>query len=251
MSLIARVIGKVQTLMQEFGQDSSYNDPDAIVRYIGIVNEDLEAKLQGMDLNYDTDVVILSDVPANTTDLSSYQQDGGPLEQLIEPSSTDGTSPIDWRIAGQSDLTWASVPMVGKILDTDSGTDGTVASIASSIQSAEWRKGIIFISPANQKVDIRVRGQFLPTLANNDASPYIVGLGNIIAYATCQFISSRRGGPGEADAAFFGAKLDDALYDFECRLQKAGHSQEIRLGGRRTQFCGNGIGLSIPIIDNN
>jgi hypothetical protein len=250
MLTVATVARRVQILMQEFGQDSNYNDIDQIIRYLTVVKDDIAAELEGIDLNFDTQVVVLSNVPAETTDLSTYQDSGGPLEQLIVPSSTDGSAPVEWRLAGQSDLTWKPVPELGKVEDTNSGTGALVVSIRTGVSSYEFRGGIVYISPSNQAVDLRIRGQFMPDFADNDAAQYTPGLTNVLAYPVCALISALRGGSGTTAAVVFKDLGKAALFTFQCRLTKAGHSQDIRLGGRRTQLGGTGQGLTVPIVDN-
>ena len=248
--LIQQVLTRLQNLMQAaYGQTSDYADYDYLTKYIAIVNDDIAAELDGLDLHFDTQVVVLTAVPANTTSLSGYQVQGGPLGCLIFPNSTDGSSPIERRVSGQNDLAWEPVAQVGKVEDTNTatGNTGQIISDSTAVDSWEWRGGIIILSPCSVIVDLRIRGDFIPSLADNDAAPFIHGLVNILAYKAAGLVSAL--GPQNAQmVASMQMMYDKALEDFESRLSKSKHGQVIRLGGRRTQFPGIAGTFNVPIV---
>lgn len=252
MQLIKDAALRAQNLLGlALGADSTYADYDYIIKFLAIRNDDINLRFQSLGLNFDTKVVVILNVPANTTDLSAYQAAGGPLENLYMPDSSDGTSPIEWRVAGQNDLSWQPVPWVGKVTDTNTATPGhPVASESAAVDSFEWRGGIIVISPCSQIVDLRVRGDFVPSLADNDAAPFIKGMINYLVFYTCELITKY--GPGQESNAYLGFKEDfkSAENDFVCVLAKAQMSDLPRLGGRRTQWPGPlGFGpFSPPIV---
>ena len=251
MALIKTVATRAQILLRAaYGAKSSYADYDFILNFIGIVNSDINNRFQALGLNYDTQVVVLANVPANTTDLSTYQADDGLLANLVTPDSTDGSSPIEWRLAGQSDVDWEPVPMSGKVFDTNTAAAGhPVASDSAIVESFEFRGGIVYISPCNQIVDLRVRGDFLPSVADNDAASFIKGALNIFVYCTCQLISAvgpgGEAGPVHETFMKLAQKVED---DFVCMLAKSQLSEYIRLGGRRTQCAGGSGQFTPPIV---
>lgn len=251
MQLVKDAATRAQTLLgAALGVSSNYADYDYIIKFIAIRNDDINLRFQSLGLNFDTQVVVLLNVPANTTDLSSYQQTGGALENLFMIDSSDGTSPLEWRPAGGTDLQWQPVPMVGKVVDTNTATPGNpVASESATVDSFEWRGGIIYISPCSQIVDLRVRGDFVPALTDNDAAPFIKGILNVLVYWTCETICKY--GPGQESNAYLGFK-DDASRaegDFLPILAKAQHSNPLRFGGRRTQWPGPvGFGPFTPPV---
>ena len=252
MALIKTVATKAQILLKAaYGSKSNYADYDFIINFIGIKNVDLNNRFQALGLNYDTQVVVLPAVPANTTDLSTYQADGQLLANLITPDSTDGTSPIEWRLAGQTDIDWQPVPMVGKVIDTNTAPAGQpVASESDIVESYEFRGGIVYLSPCNQIVDLRVRGDFLPSVADNDAASFIKGAMNVLMYWTCELISvmGPGGESGEVHEAFMKQAMS-AEDDFVCLIAKSQLSQIVRLGGRRTGWAnGTGYGGFTPPI---
>ena len=252
MGLIKTAATTAQLMLTAaYGSKSNYADYDYIIKWINIRNRDLNNCFQALGLNFDTQVVVLIGVPANTVNLASYQADGGALANLVIPDSTDGSSPIEWRVTGQDDLSWEPVPMVGKVIDTNtSAIPGTVTSDSSEVESYEWRGGTIWVSPSNQIVDLRVRGDFLPSFSGDDAASYVKGAINLLAYWTCESISKY--GPGEEGAAIhtgFLTDFENAKDDFACMLAKAQMSAPVRLGGRRTQWPGgSGIGPFTPPI---
>jgi hypothetical protein len=238
MGLIKTAATAAQTMLTlAFGSKSNYADYDYIIKWMNIRNRDLNNCFQSLGLNFDTQVVVLIGVPANTVNLATYQADGGALANLVIPDSSDGSSPIEWRVTGQDDTSWQPVPMVGKVFDTNVSTvPGTIASDSASVDSAEWRAGVVWLSPCNQIVDLRVRGDFLPAFSGDDAASYVKGAINLLAYWTCESISKY--GPGEEGAAIhagFLADFTNAKDDFVCMLAKAQMSNPFRLGGRRTQ----------------
>lgn len=251
MALIKTVALRCQTLMKTaYGSKSSYADYDYIINFIDLVNTDINNRFQALGLNYDTQVVVLTNVPANTTDLSSYQADGQPLGNLVTPDSTDGSSPIEWRLSGQSDIDWQPVPMSGKVFDTNTAAAGQpVASDSDIVESFELRGGIIYLSPCNQIVDLRIRGDFIPSPANNDAATFIKGALNVFVYWTCELISAigpgAEGGPVHEQLVKMAQRAED---DFVCLLSKSQMSENIRLGGRRTQWAGAGGQFTPPIV---
>jgi len=239
-------------LTAAFGSKSNYADYDYIIKWINIRNRDLNNCFQALGLNFDTQVVVLIGVPANTVNLATYQADGGLLANLVIPDSTDGSSAIEWRVTGQDDESWQPVPMVGKVIDTNTSTiPGTVTSDTGIVESYEWRGGTVWISPCNQIVDLRVRGDFLPSFSGDDAASYVKGAINLLAYWTCESISKY--GPGDESAQIHTAFLSDfenAKDDFACMLAKAQMSAPLQLGGRRTQWPGgnSGGGFTLPIV---
>jgi hypothetical protein len=253
MGLIKTAATTAQVMLTAaFGSKSNYADYDYIIKWINIRNRDLNNCFQALGLNFDTQVVVLIGVPANTVNLATYQADGGLLANLVIPDSTDGSSAIEWRVTGQDDESWQPVPMVGKVIDTNTSTiPGTVTSDTGIVESYEWRGGTVWISPCNQIVDLRVRGDFLPSFSGDDAASYVKGAINVLAYWTCESISKY--GPGDESAPIHTAFLSDfenAKDDFACMLAKAQMSAPLQLGGRRTQWPGgnSGGGFTLPIV---
>lgn len=228
--MVPLIIKRVQWELRDFG--ATWTDADFICQVLAIKNDDLEQELESLDLNFDTQVVILPAVAANTTDLSSFQVIGGPLACMTMPIT------IEWRLSGENQQDWEVVDPVAKVLDTDTGTGlpgAAVASDAMDVESWEWRDGIIFISPSQSVVDLRVRFQALP--ANLDAdSPNqpIRGVVNILVYWICWSIAKSRGGAASAEAVSWKEELGRSKANFENNQIKPKHGQRQRLGGRRS-----------------
>lgn len=250
MPLLQLVAKRIQRLVTGYlGSQSSYSDYDYICGEIADSNDDIEAELDMLDLHFDQAVVVLTNVPAGTVDLSAYQADGQQLGNLLFPMSADGSEPIEWRPTGQSDLNWQPVPQVGKVLDTNTatGNTGLITSDTAAIISWEWRGGIIIISPSSQAVDLRIRGEFTPNLADNDAAQYVKGLKNVLSYLVAKKILGYA--KNAEGIEFCDEQLEEAKFVFESRMSKMKHGQVIRLGGRRTQ-AGGVIGRFTPPIVN-
>src|SRR6266851_4549893 len=234
---IQEIIDLVRLELKDAG--AAWTDQDYILSVLSVVNRDIEEALQNLGLNFDTQVVILPGVPANTTDLSQYQADGQALSGLVLPKV------VEWRLVGENNENWKFVPPVDKEIDTDTGTGApgaVVASNSASVESWEWRGGIVFISPASMAVDIRVRFQSLPTILNADQpnQPFR-GLINPLGYATCEHIENQRLGGNSANAAKFEKWKTRAFGTFRATQVQATHSKVERLAGRRS---GNAQGMN-------
>lgn len=242
------IITRVQVIAKDMG--AKWLTPDAICANLAICNDDLEMELQNLGLNFDTVEVILPDVPANTTNLNSYQADGQPLFSLVSCKT------IEWRLAGQTQQDWEFVEPVQKIIDTDMGTGETGAQVNSAdptVESWEWRGGNVYLSPCNQNVDLRVRFQGLPTLLNADSpnQPFR-GLVNILAYWVAQFMEESRNAGVTKLSQLFEKRLIKAKAVFRATQVQSQQGQTLRLAGRRSTipggFVGGSGGFSPPIV---
>lgn len=225
---VRKIIQRCQILLSQYGDD--WGDTDYILNLLSIVGDDIASKLQNLDLNYDTSVVILPNIAANTTDLSTFQQDGQVLGDMILPLV------LEWRLAGQSQEDWQIVDQVSKVIDTDTGTGEEGAPVVSNVdtvESWEWRKGIIYLSPCEQIVDLRLRFQGLAIQLDNDSVQQVAGMTNVHVYRVCQLVALGRGGETVAAAGVFEKLYEQALSDFEDTSVKLGHAKKTRFGGRR------------------
>lgn len=232
---VALIIKTVSVELKDLGQ--SWLNSDYICDVLAIMNRSLATEFDDLDLDFDTQVEILPNVPAGTTDLDDYQSAGKPLYSLVLPLV------IECRLAGQSQMQWVIVPRVDKVIDTDNNSGETGQAVSSSesyIASYEWRGARIILSPANQVMDVRVRFESLPLEIDADSpNQPAMGLVNTLAFMTALDIAASRGGAG---ASALVVKLTKQLAtekgNFEATQVKAKQSIQIRLGGRRSR--GNG-----------
>lgn len=227
---VETIVKRVQKLFED--EQASWCDKGYILEWLAMHNEDLESYLENLDLAYDTQVVILLGVPAQTTDLSTYQSSTGSLANMMLPLA------LEWKLTTDNNLQWRPIEPVDKVLDTDQSLDGQpVQSNIAGILSYEWRGGIVYISPSSVAVDIRVRGEMLPALVNTDNSAYIKGMTNVLAFGVGEMIAAARGGAGNAKLALrFQAWHDDALGIIADRLVKQDQIVHRRMGGRRSTW---------------
>lgn len=242
------IITRVQVIGKDLG--AKWLTPDAICANLAVCNDDLEMELQSLGLNFDTQEVIIPNVPANTRTLNAYQIDGQVLYSLVLCKT------IEWRLKGQNQEQWEIVPQVQKVIDTDTGTGETAVAVKSddpTVESWEWRGGQIYISPCAQAVDLRVRFQGLPTSLNAD-SPFqpFRGLVNILAYWVAQFMAESRDAGVTKLSQLFEKRLIKAKANFRQAQIQAQQGQTLRLGGRRSTlpggFPGGTGGFTPPIV---
>lgn len=228
-TVVNQIVKRVQTLVADLGAD--WADQDYILQHLLIVNDDLEIELQAYGLNFDTQVVVLPNVPANTSDLAAYQSEGQPLEGLVLPKT------LEYRMVGQNDEMWLPVSDVQKVVDTNTGTSepgSPTVSNDSTVESWEWRTGIIFISPCSQAVDLRIRFQSLPVTLNADSPNQPVrGVTNILTFDVVLSIDTVRKSSNRDFIADIAVRRKRAFGFFQICQQKAQQGQVTRLGSRR------------------
>lgn len=235
-TVVQKIQKRVQTLTAEMGQD--WATPDYILEHLAIVNDDLEPELQMYNLNFETQSVILPNIPANTTSLAAFQEDGQPMAGLILPNT------LEWRLVGQNDEQWQPVEYVQKVIDTNTGTSEPGSATASNyniVVSWEYRNGKVLISPCAQPVDLRIRYQSLPVEvqdASDEESQPIRGVTNILVYDVVLSIDTVRKASNRDFIAMIGARRAKAFGVFVANQQKAKQGQMLRLGGRRSNFYG-------------
>lgn len=226
MSIVPNICKRVKVLLR----NPSERD-DFIISHLEIVADDLSNRLQSFGLKYDTEVVILASVPAELSDLSTYQGIGQPLETLVQPKK------IEWKGAGRSVQEYRSVPAVDELADSDAGTGipgDEVQAVASVVISWEWRRGVLYISPCSQDVDLRIRFHGLPRLVGDDtADPAPRGAMNLLVYATAISIVIADGGPGSMRAKTWELTLQQTLADYQSNQVKDSQRVPLRLGGLR------------------
>lgn len=222
------IVTRVQKLFED--EQASWCDKGYILGWLQMYNEDLESYLENLDLAYDTQVVVIPGVAANTTDLSAYQADGQPLGNMIVPIS------LEWKLTTDNNLQWRPIPSVDKVEDTNQSLDaGPVSSNIVGILSYEWRGSVIYISPSSVAVDIRVRAEMLPSVVNTDNSAYIKGMTNVLAYGIAVMIADTRGGVGNSKLSLkFSDRHQKALDVLVDRLVKNDQIPQRRMGGRRS-----------------
>lgn len=225
---VLTIIKRVQQLFED--QNESWCDKDYVQSWLEMHNEDLESLLENLDLSYDTVVVGPITVTAGTTDLSSFQTETEPLENMIYPIA------LEWRYPGENDLQWRPIDSVDKVIDTNSSaTEQAVVSNLSGILSYEWRGGTIYISPSSVDVEVRARIEALPSALNIDNTNYVKGMTNVLAYGVAEMIAGTRGGTGNSKLMIlFSAWHQRALDNIADRLVKNEQKIPRRMGGRRS-----------------
>jgi hypothetical protein len=220
------IVRRVRTLVGNQRKDS-----DLIIRHLEIANDEMAAKFQSYGLRFDTRVVVLGAVPANTRSLSCYEKQFEPLFDLLVPEK------LEWKLAGQPELRWKEVLDAEELIDTNlgSGVPGQpIQSDRSWVESWEWRGGKILISPCNQAVDLRVRGQFMPKMVTTDAQDPLRAAISVLTFNAARSLCITEGGPASALAKDFAARMVNSLGDFQSNQLKAQQPKPLRLGGRRT-----------------
>lgn len=207
------------------------DDKNSIIGQLAIVNDEMASQFQSFGFKFETQVVVLGDIAPNTTDLSAQQAQGQPLFDLVTPEA------IDWKLTGQPEVMWKPVSDLPRVVDTNMGSGlagSPVQSVSDWVDSYEWRGGTIFISPCALAVDLRVRGQFMPNMVDNDATDPIRAAVNILAFFTAAAILFDAGGPDSKLGLKREAQGMKSLANFQSNMSKARQGKLMRLGGRRT-----------------
>jgi hypothetical protein len=210
------VCSRVATLMDDPGQtvfDEAYVKP-----FLNQVWDDCSVELLALGMDYQEDVQVLNPVAALTTDLSTFQAAGQPLETMIVPTF------MEWKIVGDDDINYVEVPKRSRVPDVGAGTRG--------IAGYEWRKNVVYISPSAVDTVVRVRFKAYSVDFADPTDSIMAGASNILAYATAELIDSpgvRNGNQGKA-FIYWGQKKRESIDNFAVLLTKAKQGIRYRLG---------------------
>jgi hypothetical protein len=221
---VATVTTRVATLFEDRGQ--KWCTKDYVQSFLAIHNEDVEAYLESLDLSYDTDVIVLSNVTAGATDLSAFQAEGGLLANMTLPTA------LEWKLPEEDDSKYQPIPRADKVRDVPT------AEPFRGIASFEWRKGIVYLTPSSVDVTIRVRCETLPASLDEDSGQYIKGLTNVLVYGVAAMIAFARGGPASKLGLVFQDKYEKALGTVEDTMIKNDQLSPRRMAGRRSGYSG-------------
>lgn len=126
-----------------------------------------------------------------------------------------------------------------------------VESDDPTVESYEWRGGILKISPCMESVDLRIRFVATAISLETNSQQQIIGLTNVYVYKCCEKICASRGVGMTALVPYFAKSYERACADFEGLSIKTQHSKMARFGGRRSNSAsGWGGGFMPPIVDN-
>ena len=230
---VADIVQRVQSELEDAVGSSGvdWTDQDYILSKLATCSDDIGIRLQVLDLNYNTAEVIIANIPANTESLAAYQATGKQLSQMIIPKS------VEWRLVGQGQQDWQIIDQVDKLIDTDtsSGEPGVViTSDDPTVESWEFREGVLSISPCMEPVDLRIRSATTIISLTTNSQQQIAGLTNIYVYKCCEKIAAARGVGTNALSTYFMGCYEKSCADFEALSVKSQQSKVIRLGGRRS-----------------
>lgn len=191
------------------------NTDDYLQAKVALSYDDLYNELRMTGAQFDQSVVELINVPAGASDLGAFFASGKPLETLLNPEI------FEWKLTGLDPTNYKEARLVNKVPDVQP---------SQFIQSWEWRKGNIYLTPVTAAVDIRIRGEFLFSALKVDADPIQAGInvGNVIAYWTASLIGIVRGNPQWEKS--YQLKGDRALDNIAIMLTKADQAKVVRVG---------------------
>ncbi len=168
-------------------------------------------------------------VPAGTTDLSAYQAAAmavaagnvaGPLNGLVNPITLE-TKPV-----GAPDNRYVEARRTGQLPNVSpASTYG-----ASFWMQWEWRGFVIYLTPLNYAVDVRVRGEFSPPALVKDTDVLLVHprMVEATAYGTAAMIGMERN--NDKWVATYGEQAVRVLDNLANMLVRAEQGTTTRIG---------------------
>jgi hypothetical protein len=197
-------------------------DKDYCLPFINLAWMDIAAEFNALGLQYQEEVVVLSAVPAGTSDLSTFQAAGELLESIVLPTL------VEWKRTEEEDTQYREVALREKLPDVQTEDQG--------ISAYQWRKGKVIVTPSSIAVDIRVTFKAYSLDFVDPVTSIIVGAGNLIAYKASEMLNSPKVRNDAAAVAYFAAKFRDAADNFEVLCVKQKNREGFRIGrmhGRR------------------
>jgi hypothetical protein len=216
---------RVRALVDD--SDASYTTDAFLAPLTNQCYEEVYNNLLATGANFERQALVLPNVPAQTTNLSQYQQTGQPLEFLLTPLE------FWYKQTGLPTVQFSRANLVDELSDVVP---------QQFVYDWEWRSGVIYFTPSVLALDIRIRGDFLPAslIADGDAVGVIKNLGAALAYKIAQLVGVVRGNAGWQQA--YKVLGDNALDDVAMYLTRK-EQGKLRRVGRTTRHR-----LPIPTI---
>jgi hypothetical protein len=216
---LSTVKSRIRSLVDD--PDASYATDAFLLPLINQKYEELYNRMLSTGAEFERRVIELFNVPAQTTNLSSYALTGQPLELMVQPLQ------FEWKQAGLAPTNYRAASLVDKVEDVIPG---------QLVDDWEWRAGVIYFTPSTLALDIRIRGDFLFAALNTDTDVVAVSknFGHALAYGTAALVGAVRGNQAWAQA--YTLLQDNALDDIMQYLTRKDQAKIRRVGrmsGRR------------------
>lgn len=210
---LSTVKSRIRSLVDD--PDASYATDAFLLPLINQKYEELYNRMLSTGAEFERRGVELFNVPAQTTNLSSYALTGQPLELMVQPLE------FEWKQAGLDPTNYQTASLVDKIEDVIPG---------QLVDDWEWRAGVIYFTPSTLALDIRIRGDFLFAALNTDTDVVAVSknFGHALAYGTAALVGAVRGNQAWAQA--YTLLQDNALDDIMQYLTRKDQAKIRRVG---------------------
>lgn len=205
----------------------TYLTDDFLDPKIQTVYEKFTSKLTDTNSKYCEDVQDVPNIQPGTPNLASFAQVGGLIYQLVNPRR------IDWKPAGNPDYYY-------QILEGPKDVNPDLIP-QNYMVCWEFRKYVVWISPATIAVDLRIRGDFDPDALTSDDSPLTLHprIGYAVACQVSADVAKTRGNQNWVTQ--FGADAIEAYDDIAVQIVKADQGI-VRRVGRQTMRRGGYVG---------
>lgn len=175
--------------------------------------------LAGTCSPFDSKVVTVPNVPVGATTLQPYQQTGQLLAGLYKPRR------VEWKQPGTPNNYFI------ELMECDILPDVIAGNVPYGISGAwEWRSYVIYLTPASQAMDVRVRGDFQPPPLVKDTDILIVHplMAHSTAYGVASLLAAQRG--NSAWETSYGAQATSTLDEIAAQLVRQQQKLTFRVG---------------------
>jgi hypothetical protein len=134
-------------------------------------------ELDDTDFAFNEETVEIPGIAAGTRDLRDQGAAGKPLERMVDVRD------VDWKLAGEPETSYRTVRPLDRKLDVDS---------VDYLRSWEVTAGVLFLSPVNVAIDLRVRCEMEPIMPGSDDMKVAGKISAILAYELASLLLAPR-----------------------------------------------------------
>ena len=211
---VTAVVTTVQSLCDD--PDGTYIDFDYVLPLLNL-NYGLVFNKLNTGFDFDSAVVELPNIAANTPDLRAFTTTGQPLEFMTYPST------LEFKLSGQDATFYRTIGgPLEKPRDVLAGNP--------YLDSWSFRGGIIFLSKFSSQIDLRIQGEFLfpPLTTGADEIRISKDIGGCLALKTAASVGKARGNPGWVTT--YSKDYEDAFDDVNIKMAKFEQRKTQRVG---------------------